>query len=388
MRTLLSFLTVGWLLMATGCTTLDLTGKAWDWARDKDEKDKKKSEYEQPARMVAVWTDTVYYSSGGQPTRGFGGRLYFYNAHSQAIPVEGQLAVFVYDDTDVPAEQLDNRPPDRRYAFTQEQFSKHFSKTDLGASYSVWIPWDRVGGEERHLTLIPVFTSVDGKVLMGAQSAHVLPGRPRNTENVARNGRRAYEGRPVAYEAEAPAENSSALRTTTISVPRNGAIRNSWQRPNPMVDAARLNSASTPATGPMMTQSWHPQQARPLPWQGPANQLQPQPAPSMQPSTVPGAAALPQQPYVPVPGAVPSLPAASHSLPASLPPQAMVPGSFQAPTMGQPGAHFERPRSRALGGPIARLDRDPAPSALSPAAQPYLPPSPPAPASLGAGGSW
>ncbi len=36
----------------------------------------------------------------GKPvTRGFGGRIYFYNDRSQAVPVDGELVVYGFDDT-------------------------------------------------------------------------------------------------------------------------------------------------------------------------------------------------------------------------------------------------------------------------------------------------
>ena len=41
MRKLMTCLTVGWLLVATGCSTLDLNSKAWPWTKDKEEKEKK-----------------------------------------------------------------------------------------------------------------------------------------------------------------------------------------------------------------------------------------------------------------------------------------------------------------------------------------------------------
>ena len=51
----------------------------------------------------------------------------------------GSLVVYAFDETDRdPA----NMKPDRKFVFTQEQFEKHYSKSTLGHSYSVWLPWD------------------------------------------------------------------------------------------------------------------------------------------------------------------------------------------------------------------------------------------------------
>ena len=111
---------------------------------------------------------------GKPPTRGFGGRLYFYNEKSHAIPVEGQLVVYAYDDAEA---KHANSDPERKYAFTPEQFERHYSKSDLGPSYSIWIPWDAVGGEQKSISLVPVFTASNGQLVMGQQAMNVLPGK-------------------------------------------------------------------------------------------------------------------------------------------------------------------------------------------------------------------
>jgi hypothetical protein len=156
----------------SGCQTLPP-----DWKKHipwSAEANIKASEFETPERVVAIWSPDILAQPGKPPTRGFGGRLYFYNDKSQAIPVEGQLVVFGYDDSqpDHPAGD-----PDRRFAFTPEQFKSHYSKSYLGASYSVWIPWDVVGGEQRTVSLVPVFTSTNGKIVMGQQAKNMLPGK-------------------------------------------------------------------------------------------------------------------------------------------------------------------------------------------------------------------
>ena len=62
-------------------------------------KDPLKAKPEEPARMIAIWSDAIYTEAGKPPIRGFGGRLYFYNRDNNAIPVDGQLVVYGYDDS-------------------------------------------------------------------------------------------------------------------------------------------------------------------------------------------------------------------------------------------------------------------------------------------------
>ena len=84
--------------------------------------------------------------TGRTPTRGFGGRVLFYDEKSRPVPVEGSLMVHGFDDSSEDPEEGVNR-----FAFTSEQFTRHFSQSDLGASYSIWIPWDAIGGDQKRV---------------------------------------------------------------------------------------------------------------------------------------------------------------------------------------------------------------------------------------------
>ena len=70
----------------------------------------------------------------------------------------------------------ENRAADRKFAFTPQQFTQHYSPTQLGASYSIWIPWGPIGGPQAQITLIPIFTSASGQLVIGESSHNILPG--------------------------------------------------------------------------------------------------------------------------------------------------------------------------------------------------------------------
>jgi hypothetical protein len=161
----------------------------------------KKKEYQEPRSLVSTWTEDTLIQPGKPVTRGFGGRFYFYNDRSQVIPVDGELVVYGFEDgktpestppgnvpqvspspSDTPTGQLVGNIPvveaDKKFRFTAEQFTQHFSQGDLGASYSVWIPWDAAGGPQRKITLIPCFVTKDGRTIRGDASKQVLSGKP------------------------------------------------------------------------------------------------------------------------------------------------------------------------------------------------------------------
>ena len=136
-----------------------------------------KKEYQTPTKMAVLWSPDLLTVAGQPPTRGFGGRIYFYNEKSQTIPVEGELVVHGFDETFKKATAGQESLPDKRFRFTAEQFTEHFSESDLGASYSVWIPWDSNEHTLKELTLIPTFVSSKGQAVQGAPAKVVLPGR-------------------------------------------------------------------------------------------------------------------------------------------------------------------------------------------------------------------
>jgi hypothetical protein len=176
-RCLIAVGLVASLLAASGCQTLTP-----DWSKSWFGGEAPRlmtSKYGTPVKMAVIWSPAVLNQAGAKPVRGFGGRIYFYDRGNRPIPVEGQLVVFAYNDSKPHA---DGKTPDARYAFTPEQFTSHYSPTDLGAAYSVWIPWDEVGRPQVEISLVPVFTATSGQLVIGESSRNLLPG-PTTPEN-------------------------------------------------------------------------------------------------------------------------------------------------------------------------------------------------------------
>ena len=158
-------------LWFTGCSTVPTVGSSSLKSFLPGQK-KQEEPYPKPVKMAATWAPDTLSAPGKKTTRGFGGRLFFYNEKSQAIPVEGELMIVGYLDN-----QIEGVPAQaKRFGFTKEQFTRHFSQSDLGASYSVWIPWDAEGGPGQKITLVPSFTTPDGHVVQGAPTIVALTG--------------------------------------------------------------------------------------------------------------------------------------------------------------------------------------------------------------------
>lgn len=224
------------LLTSAGCAKLDLQTSKLPWSK------KATSKYATPERVIAVWTDTVYQHAGKPPTRGFGGRVYFYGTEGNVIPVDGDLVVYAYDDNTT---QPGTDKPARKYVFTADQLTKYYSESDLGASYNIWIPWDAVGNDEKQISLFTVFVDKSGRMVRGNFTANRLPGRRVPTEE-ERRGFYVSPNRDPGPTAPAPVQQvqytaqidpyaadqpDSGLKTTTIRIPRTLAERMAATRP-------------------------------------------------------------------------------------------------------------------------------------------------------------
>lgn len=209
-----SLLTAG----SVGCVTVSDNGamvpkqksfmERMPWA---SKKDKLPEPYPNPVKVATTWTPDTLVQAGRTPTRGFGGRVFFYDEKSRPVPVEGTLVVHGFDDL---AESQDNRV--KRFEFTPEQFTNHFSQSDLGASYSIWIPWDAIGGDQRKIALVTSFQTATGKTVQGVPATIVLPGAQPEAEklNTALKLSPQYQEYQQAQASNQPP--SSGLTTTTI----------------------------------------------------------------------------------------------------------------------------------------------------------------------------
>lgn len=203
-----------------------------------------------PVRVVDSWTDTVLQQPGKGAERGFGGRLYFYDARSNVpIRVAGQLVVYAFDETG--RKPTDNQPS-RRYVFPPDQFKLHESENDLGPSYSVWLPWDAVGGVQTEVSLIVRFEPErGGSLIAGEQSRLRLPGSVPPAPQLELAPLGVMQAGYASSKAEETPEKR--MQTTTINLP-NG-YRLPGNRPvlpskSGGTASAKENATSLPAEAP------------------------------------------------------------------------------------------------------------------------------------------
>ncbi len=166
-------LTIG-VLTVTGCQWTPKASKSlWPWKKDEPKPT--------PDRILPVWTDTVLHQTNQPGIRGFGGRIYFYGKeNTDPVEVDGSLAIYAFDADDLtPSMQA----PLRKYVFPAEQFATHMSKSSIGPSYSIWLPWGEVGGPPKRLSLIARFEGKDGGTTLSDSTIKLLPGVPEQKQD-------------------------------------------------------------------------------------------------------------------------------------------------------------------------------------------------------------
>jgi hypothetical protein len=344
-------------LLAAAALAPAAYGEGWQvWPFNKEDKPGK------PDKVVALWSDTILTQSGRPPTRGIGGRLMFYEGkNEEPIKVEGTLVVYAFDETDRDA---NNSRPDRKYVFTTQQLPGHYSKSKVGHSYSIWLPWDEVGGPQKELTLIVRFQPKEGAVAVSEPARQLLPGRivpPAQARSpVAPN--------PPAVGPRGPAGDGA--QTISYDVPitdGSGLITAAWQQ-------RRLTTTTIPVpSGSLIGSAINSSQASPAMGAGYSG---PGPKPAGQ---APGPwQNYQQQNYLPQNSQPQNYPQQTY------PPQNSAPPGYTpppAPSGVSPGLQlrsgFQPGRPRPLGEPLAQLTRDHALTPPRPARQQSVPATPP-----------
>ncbi|MEM7784380.1 MAG: hypothetical protein AAF623_13585 [Planctomycetota bacterium] len=127
-----------------------------------------------PVTMTILWKESVFQKPGKPAVRGFGGRVFFYDEFNNTVPAKGKLVIYGFDESN---EAEKSQAADKKFEFTSEDLESLFGDTGLGPSYSIWCPWDQVGGFRKTIALIPMFKTEDKKVIRSGQSINVLQGK-------------------------------------------------------------------------------------------------------------------------------------------------------------------------------------------------------------------
>ena len=217
-QTLAVVVLAGFCLAGGGCASLTVSSVAH--LLDK------KETIVTPDDLAIVWTTALLRQETSPATRGFGGLVTFHAADGKSsVCVDGELTIYAYEDA---SRDVENATPDRKYVITAEQLKKHKGKGTTGPAYSIWIPWDAVGGPRREIGLIARFDSVDGQSVMGKPTHSVLsgPDAPNDRLTIRKTIEEPVVAQSpdqhvasVANQTESSGAPARRMQTTTLSVP-------------------------------------------------------------------------------------------------------------------------------------------------------------------------
>ncbi len=257
------------LIMGVVVGCLSLSGcqfapksKSWSWPWSK-----KSDESKLPDRMLPIWTDTVLHQPNQPGLRGFGGRLFFYReGNPEPIEVEGGLAVYVFDADKLSPQQPN---PEKKFVFTAEQFASHMSQSSMGPSYSVWLPWDEVGGPNRKLSLVARFEGSNGGTVISEPTIKLLPGvgsastESNNLANDSKGVQQASHFEPTDDAQRSESTNRKKGRKTVETIELPPSFQRHWQSSSVSPSNTSLrgevmsgNRETEPSTSTNAPQEW------------------------------------------------------------------------------------------------------------------------------------
>ncbi len=227
-------------LSLSGCARWDVR-EAWPWSDAE--------EAVLPDRIVPMWTDTILYQPGHTGVRGFGARLYFYNRESkEPVEVDGKVIVYAFD---AEKPQSGIPIPEKKFVFTADQLPLHHSQTSLGHSYSLWLPWDEVGGATRQISLITRYEGRAGGVIVSDPSRKLLPGiTPTGESSPAEANGSAVQAASFETETRQSGERPESI-TIDVSPDFARKLAPVPQKPDaPSWDESQTTPRSAPAAAP------------------------------------------------------------------------------------------------------------------------------------------
>ena len=154
------------LLTMTGCQGLNTTKQTTETRATAND----------ITRVQAFWTDTVLQDNGHPIARGFAGRVHLYNRSSEeSVQATGTITIFTFDD------EKKTKKPQYTWEFDETQIVKIQKKTDLGWSYSFWIPWES-GSDPKNCSVVVRYTSPKGRHIISPSARVRLPALPKNPD--------------------------------------------------------------------------------------------------------------------------------------------------------------------------------------------------------------
>jgi hypothetical protein len=184
-----------------GCATLN-----FPWDKDRFAKATAQNPVVQ---IVCLWEPAEGRDPEGVPCRGFAGQILFLsNRHATPVEVDGDVRIYLFDNVGAAEEQS---KPLRQFDFSTEAWAMHLSKSAVGPSYSLFVPYVRRGQFNPQCSLRVRLTPKAGPVIFSSLSTISL----RNSGNTPESSTAApLDGSEDRVQAEVNQTLSKAMQKT------------------------------------------------------------------------------------------------------------------------------------------------------------------------------
>ncbi|MCA9056561.1 MAG: hypothetical protein KDA75_22185, partial [Planctomycetaceae bacterium] len=128
--------------------------------------------------VMALWEPAEGKGLDGLPTRGFAGQVLFFTpGHPQSVKVNGDICIYVFDDT---LSEEERKRPIHQFTFDAGSWNSFLRDSDLGASYQLFVPYTLPGSWQASCSVRVKYTPIDGGSPVFSKMAPVnLNGRQR-----------------------------------------------------------------------------------------------------------------------------------------------------------------------------------------------------------------
>jgi len=244
------------VLVVSGCQT-PLTVKQMQaknpWA---------KNAAKTPVKVVDMWNSYAQTVADGTVVRGMAGRVHFYDnsRENRAVKVDGNLTVYVFDGNETDPAYT---KPLKVFQFKAETLPQHHSyHKSTGHSYTFFLPFDEIGGEEKSLCIITRFDDgLEKDTFVMTHPVNTMLAGRKPQQPVEPNIREFLESRSLYAEA-----NQGLVARNDSAIQQVGYVMETQN-----VEPEKSRVSTIPLNGDMTRRLTEAKAPAPLPAQNPAS---------------------------------------------------------------------------------------------------------------------
>ncbi len=171
-------------------------------------------------RCLCLWEPAEGPGPNGAQCRGFAGQVFFFGQGDIPLTVDGDVKVYVFDDT---GSSEDQTKPVHQVNLTGFEMRNRLSKTQFGPAYNLFVPCPTADYHETNCALRLKLQRPDGSHLFSDMTNVKLAGTPR-AQQESQPQEPFTPGNPRRDERVAKLAEEPSLRSTTIGMERNGQM--------------------------------------------------------------------------------------------------------------------------------------------------------------------